>query len=121
MEAAKIKAEVQARQALTTYQLMQAGVGKFRKELLKGAEDVLMAKRYSYKHSQSTLLDLFECPARRQRHPPELQRCSCGRGHRPHGSRASGRTMGRFLLAGRQFTAKESQATGSEGDSLLQR
>ena len=60
LEAAELKAEVQVQQALTTYQLMQERVGKFRGELLKGADDVLTAKRFSYDHGQTTLLDLLD-------------------------------------------------------------
>jgi outer membrane protein, heavy metal efflux system len=59
VESAELKAEVQVRQAFTTYQLMQERVQKFQSELLKGADDVLAAKRFSYEHGNSTLDDLL--------------------------------------------------------------
>jgi cobalt-zinc-cadmium efflux system outer membrane protein len=59
VESAELKAEVQVRQAFTTYQLMQERVQKFQGELLKGADDVLAAKRFSYEHGNSTLDDLL--------------------------------------------------------------
>jgi cobalt-zinc-cadmium efflux system outer membrane protein len=59
LESAELKAEVQVRQAFTTCQLMQDRVRKFQGELLKGADDVLAAKRYSYEHGNSTLDDLL--------------------------------------------------------------
>jgi len=60
LEAAELKAEVQVRQTYSTYQLMQERVRKFQEELLKGADDVLNAKRFSYEHGQTTLLDLLD-------------------------------------------------------------
>jgi len=60
LESAELKAEVQVRQAFGTYQLTQERVRKFQGELLKGADDVLAAKRFSYEHGQTTLLDLLE-------------------------------------------------------------
>ena len=39
---------------------MQERVQKFQGELLKGADDVLTAKRFSYEHGQTTLLDLLD-------------------------------------------------------------
>lgn len=60
LESAELKAEVQVRQAFNTYQLMQERVQKFQGELLKGADDVLTAKRFSYEHGQTTLLDLLD-------------------------------------------------------------
>jgi len=59
VESAELKAEVQVREAFTTYQLMQERVQKFQDELLKGADDVLVAKRFSYEHGNSTLDDLL--------------------------------------------------------------
>ena len=59
LQSAELKAEVQVRQAFTTYQLMQDRVKKFQSELLKGADDVLAAKRFSYEHGNSTLDDLL--------------------------------------------------------------
>jgi cobalt-zinc-cadmium efflux system outer membrane protein len=59
LESAELKAEVQVRQAFTTCQLMQDRVRKFQGALLKGADDVLTAKRYSYEHGNSTLDDLL--------------------------------------------------------------
>jgi len=59
VESAELKAEVQVREAFNTYELMQARVQKFQSELLKGADDVLAAKRFSYEHGNSTLDDLL--------------------------------------------------------------
>ncbi|MGO8675776.1 MAG: TolC family protein [Limisphaerales bacterium] len=59
-ESAELKAEVQVRQAFSTYQLMQERVRSFRGELLRGADDVLAAKRFSYEHGQTPLLDLLD-------------------------------------------------------------
>ena len=59
LQSAELKAEVQVRQAFTTYELMQARVGKFQGRLLQGADDVLAAKRFSYEHGNSTLDDLL--------------------------------------------------------------
>ena len=58
--AAELKTEVQVRQTFGTYQLMTERVQKFRGELLKGADEVLAAKRFGYEHGQATLLDLLE-------------------------------------------------------------
>lgn len=60
VQSAELKAEVQVREALTTYLLMQERVQNFRSELLKGADKVLAAKRFSYEHGQATLLDLLD-------------------------------------------------------------
>ncbi len=60
LQSAELKAEVQVRQAFSTYQLRQERVRKFQGELLKGADDVLVAKRFSYEHGQTTLLDLLD-------------------------------------------------------------
>jgi cobalt-zinc-cadmium efflux system outer membrane protein len=60
LESTELKVEVQVRQTFSTYQLMQERVGKFRSELLKGADEVLTAKRFSYDHGQTTLLDLLD-------------------------------------------------------------
>jgi len=59
LQSAELKAEVQVRQAFTTHQLMQDRVKEFQNELLKGADDVLKAKRFSYEHGNSTLDDLL--------------------------------------------------------------
>jgi cobalt-zinc-cadmium efflux system outer membrane protein len=59
LESAELKAEVQVRQTFATFQLMGERVGKFESGLLKGADDVLAAKRFSYEHGQTTLLDLL--------------------------------------------------------------
>jgi len=59
LESAELKAEVQLQQAFTTYQLMQERLQKFQSEILKGADDVLTAKRYAYEHGDATLLDLL--------------------------------------------------------------
>lgn len=60
VQAAELKTEVQVRQALGAYRLMTERVQKFRSELLKGADEVLAAKRFGYEHGQTTLLDLLE-------------------------------------------------------------
>jgi cobalt-zinc-cadmium efflux system outer membrane protein len=59
VESAELKAEVQVRESFNTYQLMQERVQKFQGETLKGADDVLAAKRFSYEHGNSTLDDLL--------------------------------------------------------------
>jgi cobalt-zinc-cadmium efflux system outer membrane protein len=59
LDSAELKAEVQLRQAFTTFQLMQDRVQKFQDVILRGADDVLTAKRYSYDHGNSTLDDLL--------------------------------------------------------------
>jgi cobalt-zinc-cadmium efflux system outer membrane protein len=59
LQSAELKAEVQVRQTFTAYQLMQDRVRKFQDKLLKGADDVLAAKRFSYEHGNSTLDDLL--------------------------------------------------------------
>jgi len=59
LESAELKAEVQVRETFTTYQIMQERVKKFQTNLLKGADDVLGAKRFSYEHGNSTLDDLL--------------------------------------------------------------
>jgi cobalt-zinc-cadmium efflux system outer membrane protein len=55
LQSAELKAEVQVRQTFTSRQLMQDRVRKFQDKLLKGADDVLTAKRFSYEHGNSTL------------------------------------------------------------------
>jgi cobalt-zinc-cadmium efflux system outer membrane protein len=60
LQSAELKAEVQIRQAFSAYQIMRERVQKFHDELLKGADDVLTAKRFSYEHGQTTLLDLLD-------------------------------------------------------------
>jgi len=60
LQSAELKAEVQLRQSFATYQIMRERVLKFQSELLKGADDVLTAKRFSYEHGQTTLLDLLD-------------------------------------------------------------
>jgi len=60
LQSAELKAEVQVRQSFATYQIMRERVQKFQGELLKGADDVLTAKRFSYEHGQTTLLDLLD-------------------------------------------------------------
>jgi cobalt-zinc-cadmium efflux system outer membrane protein len=60
LQSAELKAEVQLRQNFSTYQFMCARVQKYQSELLKGADDVLAAKRFSYEHGQTTLLDLLD-------------------------------------------------------------
>lgn len=60
LQSAELKAEVQVRKTFNAYQLMQERVRKFEGELLKGADDVLTAKRFSYEHGQATLLELLD-------------------------------------------------------------
>jgi len=50
---------MQIRRAYTTCELMTARVRKFQGQLLRGADDVLAAKRFSYEHGNSTLDDLL--------------------------------------------------------------
>jgi len=60
LQSAELRAEVNVRQTFSSYQLMQQRVGKFQGELLKGADEVLAAKRFSYEHGQASLLDLLD-------------------------------------------------------------
>lgn len=60
LQSAELKAEVQVRKTFNAYQLMQERVRKFQGELLKGADDVLTAKRFSYERGQATLLELLD-------------------------------------------------------------
>jgi cobalt-zinc-cadmium efflux system outer membrane protein len=60
LQSAELKAEVNVRQTFSSYEIMQQRVRKFQGELLKGAEEVLAAKRFSYEHGQATLLELLD-------------------------------------------------------------
>jgi len=59
LEAAELKAEVQVRTACANYRAAVARVQQFHDELLRGAETVLTARRYSYEHGQTSLLELL--------------------------------------------------------------
>jgi len=59
LHSVELKAEVQVRQAFTAHQLRQARVKQFQNELLKGADEVLAAMRFSYERGNSTLDDLL--------------------------------------------------------------
>jgi cobalt-zinc-cadmium efflux system outer membrane protein len=59
LQSAELKAEVQVRQAFTTYELMSERVLGFQDKLLQGADEVLTAKRFSYEHGNSSLDDLL--------------------------------------------------------------
>lgn len=60
VEAAELKAEVQIRQAFSAYQSAAERVRRYQGGILKDADSVLDAKRFSYQHGQSTLLELLE-------------------------------------------------------------
>jgi len=59
LQSAELKAEVQVRQAFAACLLMHDRAKEFQKELLKGADEVLAAKRFSYEHGNATLNDLL--------------------------------------------------------------
>lgn len=60
LEAAELKAEVQIRTACENYRATVARVRQFQDELLRGADTVLAARRYSYEHGQTSLLELLD-------------------------------------------------------------
>jgi cobalt-zinc-cadmium efflux system outer membrane protein len=60
LEAAELKAQVQIRQALSAYRSAVNRVLGYRGGILKDADAVLEAKRFSYQHGQATLLELLD-------------------------------------------------------------
>jgi outer membrane protein TolC len=60
LESAELKAEVQVRQAFTTYRSAVERLSRYKGTILKDAEAVLEAKRFSYQRGQTTLLDLLD-------------------------------------------------------------
>jgi len=60
LEAAELKAEVQIRQAFTTYRSSVERVSRYRGTILKDAGTVLESKRFSYQRGQATLLELLD-------------------------------------------------------------
>src|SRR5262249_47431069 len=55
LEAAELKTEVQIRQGVSAYQSAVERVHHYQSGILKDAEAVLEAKRFSYQHGQSSL------------------------------------------------------------------
>lgn len=60
LQSAEQKAETDLRSAHERYRLAAARTSQFLSEALKGADQVLEAKRYSYQRGQTTLLDFLE-------------------------------------------------------------
>ena len=60
LEAGELKAEVQVREALGVYRSAVERLERYRNGILKNAEAVAEAKRFSYQHGQSTLLELLD-------------------------------------------------------------
>lgn len=60
LDAAELKAEVEIRTAYSNYRAAIGRVQQFEGELLRGAETVVGARRYSYEHGQTSLLELLE-------------------------------------------------------------
>jgi len=60
LESAELKAEVQLRQAFTAYRSAVERLNHYRGTILKDADAVLEAKRFSYQRGQATLLELLE-------------------------------------------------------------
>jgi cobalt-zinc-cadmium efflux system outer membrane protein len=60
VEAAELKTEVQIRQALSAYHGAVERVRRYQSGILKDADAVLDAKRFSYQHGQTTLLELLD-------------------------------------------------------------
>jgi cobalt-zinc-cadmium efflux system outer membrane protein len=59
LEAAELKAEVQLRQAYTSYQSAIGRLRAYEGTILKDADTVLEARRFSYQRGQTTLLELL--------------------------------------------------------------
>lgn len=81
VEAAELKAEVQIRQAYSAYQNAVERVRHYDSGILKNAETVLDAKRFSYQHGQAALLELLNAQrtANEVRSPgPALTLTGCG-------------------------------------------
>ena len=60
VEAAELKTEVQIRQTLNAYRSAVERVRHYKSGILKDADAVLEAKRFSYQRGQSTLLELLD-------------------------------------------------------------
>jgi cobalt-zinc-cadmium efflux system outer membrane protein len=60
LEAAELKAEVQIRQSADAYHSAAERVRNYQSGILKDAQAVLDAKRFSYQHGQSSLLELLD-------------------------------------------------------------
>lgn len=60
VEAAELKAEVQIRQAFSAYNSAVERLHHYQNGILKDAEAVLEARRFSYQHGQATLLELLD-------------------------------------------------------------
>jgi len=60
LEAAELKAEVQIRQAFSAYRSVVERVRHYQSGILKEADSVLEAKRFSYERGQSSLLELLD-------------------------------------------------------------
>ncbi len=60
LESGELKAEVQVREALSAYRGAVDRLQRYRNGILKNAEAVVEAKRFSYQHGQSTLLELLD-------------------------------------------------------------
>ena len=60
LEAAELKAEVQIRQAFSAYRSAVERHRHYENGILKDADAVLEAKRFSYQHGQTTLLELLD-------------------------------------------------------------
>lgn len=60
VEAAELKAEVQIRQALSTYRNAVERLRHYQNGILKDADAVVEAKRFSYQHGETTLLELLD-------------------------------------------------------------
>ena len=66
LQSAELKAEVQVRQAFTTYQLMQERIKKFQSELLKGADEVPGRQAIQLRTRSDHSARSSQCAARRQ-------------------------------------------------------
>ncbi len=60
LEAAELKAEVQIRQGLTAYRSAAERVRHYQSGILKDADAVLEARRFSYQRGQTSLLELLD-------------------------------------------------------------
>jgi cobalt-zinc-cadmium efflux system outer membrane protein len=60
LEAAELKAEVQLRQTYTSYQSAVERLRHYEGTILKDADTVLEARRFSYQRGQTTLLELLD-------------------------------------------------------------
>lgn len=60
VEAAELKAEVQIRQVLSAYRSAVERLRRYQNGILKDADAVVEAKRFSYQHGQTTLLELLD-------------------------------------------------------------